>query len=178
MPIFRHLRLLAILDDSENPQMTIDVFPAAARHAELIFRITQAAYAEYADDPQLPFAAHHETIADVRAALERGGAVLAWYEGAVIGTARYRLERAHFVIERVSVLPGFRGCGVASAMLRSLEATARSFGYNKTALCTRQTLPRNLSLYQRRGYEIEQIEACGRVHLVKNLSCSDELVPT
>ena len=149
--------------------MTIDVLPATARHAELIHQIMQAAYAEYPEDETMPFAAHYETVDDVRAALRYGGAVLAWYDGAAVGTARYRLERDHFVIERVSVLPGFRGCGVASAMLRSLEATALSVGCTTTELCARTSLPSNIALYQRRGYEVELIEANGRVSLVKAL---------
>jgi GNAT superfamily N-acetyltransferase len=153
--------------------MTIDVLPAFARHAELIHQIMQAAYAEYPEDETMPFAAHHETIDDVRAALQCGGAVLAWYDGAVAGTARYRLERDHFVIERVSVLPGFRGWGVASAMLRSLEATALSLGCTATELCARTSLPHNIALYQRRGYEVEHIAANGRVSLVK---CLDTLL--
>lgn len=153
--------------------MTIDVFPASARHAELIHKITQAAYAEYAEDEALPFAAHHETADDVRAALGQGGAVLAWYEGAFAGAARYRLDGHHFVIERVSVLPGFRGCGIASAMLRALEATALSYGYATTELCSRLALPRNIALYQRRGYEVDQVDNSGRVVLVKRLSSAE-----
>lgn len=149
--------------------MTIDVFSAAARHAQLIHNITQAAYAEYTENEALPFAAHHETVDDVRAALAHGGAVLAWYEGAVVGTARYRLDGDHFVIERVAVLPGFRGCGAASAMLRALEATALSYGCATTELCSRLTLPRNIALYQRRGYEIDHVDDSGRVSLVKQL---------
>jgi GNAT superfamily N-acetyltransferase len=153
--------------------MIIDVFPATARHAELIYRIMQAAYAEYAQDEALPFAAHLETVEDVRAALQDGGAVLAWYEGVVIGTARYRLDDDHFVIERVSVLPGFRGCGAASAMLRTLESTALSYGYATTELCSRLSLPRNLALYQRRGYEVTQVNDDGRVSLVKHLHVAE-----
>ncbi len=157
--------------------MTIDVFPAAARHAELVYKIMQAAYAEYAENDAMPFAAHQETLDDVRAAIEHGGAVLAWYEGAVIGTARYRLDGAHFVIERVSVLPGFRGCGVASAMLRTLEATASSFGCATTELCSRLALPRNIAIYQRRGYEIDEVDPNGRVTMVKHLRHAEEAVP-
>jgi GNAT superfamily N-acetyltransferase len=157
--------------------MTIDVFPAAARHAELVYKIMQAAYAEYAEDVAVPFAAHHETLDDVRAAIAHGGAVLAWYEGVVVGTARYRLESGHFIIERVSVLPGFRGCGVASAMLRTLETTASSYGCTTTELCSRLTLPRNIALYERRGYEIAHACETGRVSMIKRLSQAEEAVP-
>lgn len=149
--------------------MTIVVLPAAARHAELIHKIMQAAYAEYPEDLTMPFSAHHETVDDVRSALHCGGAVLAWYDGVVVGTARYHLADGHFTIERVSVLPGFRGCGVASAMLHSLEATALSLGFNTTELCSRVSLSRNVALYQRRGYEVEFVDATGRVRLVKHL---------
>ena len=151
--------------------MNVDVFPACERQAELIYRIMRAAYAEYEASADVPFAAHCETIEDVRAAVREGGAVLAHFEGVAIGSARFRFDEAHhFVIERVAVLPGFRGCGAASAMLRVLEATALSYGCLTAELCSRLSLPRNLALYQRRGYEIEQVDSQGRVRLCKRLA--------
>jgi ribosomal protein S18 acetylase RimI-like enzyme len=157
--------------------MTVDVFPAAAHHAALIHRITQAAYAEYAHDDALPFAAHTETLEDVEDALYSGGAVLAWLDGVVIGSARYHMAGDHFVIERVAVLPGFRGCGAASVMLCRLEDMAMSCGCATAELCSRLSLPRNLALYQRRGYEIEHVDNNGRVSLIKQLHPIMQLIP-
>jgi GNAT superfamily N-acetyltransferase len=154
--------------------MNVEVFPACERQAELIYRIMRAAYAEYEANADAPFAAHDETLEDVRAAVRAGGAVLAHFEGVAIGSARYRFdEDHHFVIERVAVLPGFRGCGAASAMLRALEATALSYGCVTTELCSRLSLPRNLALYERRGYAIEQVDSQGRVRLCKRLTLAE-----
>jgi len=114
----------------------------------------RAAFAEYVGqlNPESP--CHTESVEQVEAALLDGGAILAWVDGQAVGSARYALHERGFYVGRVSVLPEFRGCGVARAMMEYMETVARDYGYRAMELCSRLNLPKNIALYERLGYQI------------------------
>ncbi|MCL4248268.1 MAG: GNAT family N-acetyltransferase [Anaerolineae bacterium] len=156
--------------------MNIEITEATAAEAALVHHVMQAAFSQYSQDSFPAFAAHHETVDDVAAAMHQGGAVLAWLWGEAVGSARYRLQPEHFIIERVSVLPEYQGRGIAGAMMSYLETVALSYGYAHVELMTRHSLTKNIALYQRLGYELVETDpATGRVWMTKRLE-ADTLV--
>jgi ribosomal protein S18 acetylase RimI-like enzyme len=114
----------------------------------------QTAFAEYIGQLNPASPCHTETVGDVAEAIHHGGAVLAWKDGVAVGSARYAFYNDAFYVGRVSVLPDYRGMGVASAMMKRLEAIAREYGYEQMQLCSRMNLPKNIALYERLGFQI------------------------
>ena len=154
--------------------MTISIEEASPQQAALVHRIMQTAFAEYIGKLNPASPCHTETVGDVAEAIHKGGAILAWLDGVPVGSARYALYADLFYVGRVSVLPEYRGMGIASAMMEHLEAIARDAGYTQIQLGSRLSLPRNIALYQRLGYEIvrrEQVspDADIQVTMVKRL---------
>ena len=83
-----------------------------------------------------------------------GGAFLVGYrEGiAVCAGGIKRLPDGACEIKRMYVVPGARGQGVARALLRALEDTARSLGYDTARLDTGPRQPHAQGLYLAEGY--------------------------
>lgn len=116
--------------------------------------IMQAAFSEYDGLLNPPPVCLTETVDDVAAAIRKGGALLAWIDGKAVGSARYDIHGGAFHVGRVSVLPTHRGYGIASIMMDYLEQLARTEGYAAMELETRLSLPRNVALYERLGFQI------------------------
>ncbi len=130
------------------------VTDAAPEDAPLVYDIMQVAFAEYLGVLYPPSGVHDETVEDVVDAFKDGGAILAWLGNQAVGSARYTFHDDYFYIGRVSVLPGYRGHGVASAMMNHLEAIARARGYKCLEIGVRMVLESNVNLYKRLGYEV------------------------
>ena len=118
----------------------------------------QTAFAEYIGKLNPASPCHMETVGDVAEAIQYGGAILAWADGVAAGSARYAFHNDAFYVGRVSVLPDYRGKGVASAMMNALETVAREHGYAEMQLCSRMNLPKNIALYERLGFSIVRSE--------------------
>jgi prepilin-type processing-associated H-X9-DG protein len=134
--------------------VTISITEASPQQAALVHGIMQTAFSEYLGQLNPASPCHTETVGDVAKAIHNGGAIIAWVDGEAVGSARYSLSNDTFYVGRVSVLPEFRGCGVASAMMHYLDDLAGGHGYAELELCSRLNLPRNIALYERMGYEI------------------------
>jgi DNA-binding MarR family transcriptional regulator/GNAT superfamily N-acetyltransferase len=84
----------------------------------------------------------------------RGTFVVARLDGTPVGCAALRrIEGTTFEIKRMWVAPSARGLGLASRMLRKLEAIARDFGAETVCLDTNRSLKEAQALYRREGYE-------------------------
>jgi len=127
---------------------------ARADDAALVHRLTQQAFEEYRGRLDPPSSAHDETEAVVAAALEKGGALLAFIDGAAVGAARFVPEDDHLYIGRVAVPPAWRGKGVAMALMLALEQHARRLGIGAIELGVRESLPSNVRLYEKLGYAV------------------------
>jgi putative acetyltransferase len=62
------------------------------------------------------------------------------------------LDEKHGEIKRMYVVPGRRGSGVASAILRHLEVEARSRAWDRLVLETGDEQPDAVRFYEREGY--------------------------
>jgi putative acetyltransferase len=75
-------------------------------------------------------------------------------------------------IKRMFVLPGHRGKGVASLVLKELELWARELNFKKCILETGINQPDALSLYKKNGYKI--IPNYGQYANVENSFCFEK----
>jgi GNAT superfamily N-acetyltransferase len=105
-----------------------------------------------------------------RAVPARSGAVIASVDGTAVGCARWAVRpddaapgagqrddgttrlRTYLYVGRVSVLPAFRGRGVATALMAWCERLAVDRGLHEVRLGVRLGLVRNEALYRRLGY--------------------------
>lgn len=88
------------------------------------------------------------------------------YDGdTVIGTARYRIiERGIAKVERVAVLPQYRGKQVGNAIMAKLEEVAHSQGVSKLVMDAKLAAS---EFYKKLGYETvgEVFEEAGLPHI-------------
>jgi ribosomal protein S18 acetylase RimI-like enzyme len=130
---------------------------ASRADAATVHHITQAAYAEYRGLLHPPSGVDRERIADVERALEEAMAVLAWVGDTAVATGRFRAEAEYLHVERLAVLPAYRGQGIARALLEYCEEFARRSNLPEVRLEARLSLPRNVILYQALGYHIRSL---------------------
>ena len=142
--------------------MRLAVRRARPDELDLVHEIMRAAFAEYEGVLPVASGANSESVSDVRRAVARGGAVLAFHDGQPVGSARFELVPDAVYVGRVSVLPAHRRRGVASAMMRFLEDLAPSLGRGTLRVAVRESLPSNIELYRSLGYEVLSIDAHAR----------------
>ena len=112
-----------------------------------------AAFEEYRGQLDPPSAALDETPNSIRQELSsdyRGA--LAEIGGQVVGCVLFRPEGADLYFGRLSVLPGYRGRGIAAALVRAVEAEAVRRGCPGVVLGVRNALPENQEVFRRLGY--------------------------
>jgi GNAT superfamily N-acetyltransferase len=127
---------------------------ARAEEWELLHRLTQEAFAEYRGRLDPPSGAFDESAMDVMRALEDGGALFAYVGDEAVGAARYRPTPDHLYVGRVSVLPAWRGRGIAVALMLALEQYAPKLRLKAIELGVRESLPSNVKLYEKLGYAV------------------------
>jgi ribosomal protein S18 acetylase RimI-like enzyme len=130
----------------------VDLRTATPADAGALFRLTHAAFLEFAGDVPPP-SALFETEEEVLTELEQGVEVLlAEREGKLLGAVRYRIERGALYFFRLAVSPSARRQGVAGALLLTLEEKAQEAGCTRIWCHVRTKVARNVALYEHRGY--------------------------
>lgn len=139
--------------------MTVEVRPATLADAETIADLIHGAFAEYEDRLDPPSAALSETAEGIAVELagQYGGAVAEVSErpraGRVAaGCVLFRLEGDDLYFGRLSVLPGYRGKGIANALVAYVEGEAARRGCPGVVLGVRIALPSNQRFFARLGY--------------------------
>lgn len=82
--------------------------------------------------------------------------LVAWLDGRPAGCGGWRTLASDDTvaeIKRMYTAPSARGRGVASAVLRALEDSARDVGRKRAMLETGEQQPEAIALYQKLGYE-------------------------
>ncbi len=123
----------------------------------MVHAIMRAAFAEHQGTLPVDSGAHTESVDDVRAVMERGGAILCFLDDIAVGSARFTVEPSELYVGRVAVLPTHRRRGIASEMMRYLEAHAAALGKSAVRIGVRDSLPSNVGLYQSLGYEVVSV---------------------
>jgi ribosomal protein S18 acetylase RimI-like enzyme len=145
-------KIVAMSDPDTSKDARIRIEIVGPDRAEDVLAATRAAFAEYQGVLDPPSGATTESLDDVRAGITEGGALLAWLDGQVVGTGRWRSRGDHLYAERVGVLPGARGHGIGVTLMRAIESAARAAGLAEVRLATRAALWRNLRFYEGLGY--------------------------
>lgn len=145
--------LFRALFDELNLRITL----ATLDDALLVYRIMREAFAEYENVLQPPSGANRETVDDVTAAMQQGGALLVWVGEMPVASARYRLDADALYVGRVAVLPAYRQRGIAKAVMRRMENIARQYGRDTLRVGVRMSLPGNLALYHSLGYSTIEV---------------------
>lgn len=141
----------AELKNSEN---LLEIKLMEPGEVDLIRRIMLAAFGDYKGKLAVPATAESESATRTYQSLAEGGAIIARLEGRPVGSARFQVKPNFLYVERVAVLPEFKGKGVGSAMLEYMDMAARHLERPNLRLGTRGSMQRNVELYQRHGYDI------------------------
>lgn len=132
----------------------LTITQASPEQATLVYDIMLQAFEEYRGKLNPPSGVFAESIDSVLRFMAEGGALLAWEKDAPVGSMRYLFKPDHLYVGRVSVLPAYRGRGIASAMMREVEPIARAHGYSDIRLGARLVLQSNITFYERLGYRV------------------------
>lgn len=135
---------------------SVDVRIANANDTELVLRITKESFLEYSYTG-VPSGALNETVSQIRESIENNEehALLCYVNGTAVGTARfYREDGIYF--RRLGVLPEFRGQGISKIIVSSIERYAKENGETRVWCRTRSDVERNMRLYLKLGFEIEE----------------------
>jgi predicted N-acetyltransferase YhbS len=121
--------------------------------------VLHAAFEEYRALLDPPSGVHRETVESLRTYLARGRLTLALLENDVVGCVLYHAEEHYMYFGRLSVLPAWRGRGIARALIEHVEARARDLGLARVRLGVRIALPHNRAYYERMGYRLVEARA-------------------
>jgi ribosomal protein S18 acetylase RimI-like enzyme len=130
------------------PNGALRVCDAGTADAPVLARLLREAFEEYRGKLDPPSSAHGKTAEAVLRELEGGGALLAEVEGAPVGCVFFHPKEDHLYLDRLAVLPEYRGAGVARRLMDEVEARARG----PVRLSVRCSLAEQQAYYRRRGY--------------------------
>ncbi len=148
---------------AQSRPLPAEAFPVralATADAGEAARVIRAAFAAQSRATDPPSSALRETAELIAAKIAAGGGFGAFDDGRLVAVALWQaVDGDALLIARVSVLPSWRGHGLAGRLVASCEAEARDHGFPRTRLRVRLALPENERLFSRRGYERIGIEA-------------------
>ncbi len=125
---------------------------AVPEDAPLLVRLLREAFEEYRWKLDPPSSAHDKTEDVVLRELGDGGALIAEPSSGPRGCVFFHPRPDHLYLDRLAVLPPFRGQGVARALMEAVEARARALGPTPVRLNVRLTLRALQDWYARQGY--------------------------
>lgn len=120
---------------------------AAPSDLTSILRVTNAAYARYADRMDQPPA---PVLRDHRQEIEAG---LVWVLGEpIVGLIVLVRDGDSLLIENVAVDPPAQGSGLGRRLMEFAERRASESGLRRLTLYTNEVMTENLAIYARLGY--------------------------
>lgn len=136
--------------------MDIAIHHAEVHELRLVYSIMQQAFAEYAGFLYPPSGALQEQEEDLHSMLsgQAGRAIIGRIGALPIASARYFVKRDYVYIGRISVLPDYRGRGIATSLLAFAELEAARLGKHEMQLEVRMSIPANIIMYEKLGYRI------------------------
>lgn len=136
------------------PPAGMSIRTASPADAPVLAEVIAAAFAEYRGQLDPPSAALDETADTIRRELAAGyGGLLVELTGVAVGCVLFRSEGPDLYFGRLSVLPPYRGLGVAAALVAGVESEALQRGCPGVVLGVRIALPENQALFRRLGYD-------------------------
>lgn len=125
------------------------ITPADAAAVAALVRTAFAAQSIVTDP--LP-SALRVTEADVAAHLQTGGGAVVEADGAIVGSVLWTRQDGGLYLSRLAVAPGWRGRGIAKALVAAAEAAARAQNLPRIHLSTRIPLLDNRQLFAACGF--------------------------
>jgi predicted N-acetyltransferase YhbS len=129
-----------------------EIRPASAADIPTIVAVIRAAFAEYEGQLDPPSSAQTKTVESTLQELADGGALVATADEAIVGCVFYHLRVDHMYLNRLAVLPEYRGRGLAGRLIAAVEELARHSGLGRVRLAVRLALAENRRYYERLGY--------------------------
>jgi predicted N-acetyltransferase YhbS len=126
--------------------------PLTTDDAAAAARLIREAFAAQSRATDPPSGALGETTESVSAKLAEGGGAGAEADGALIGVVLWAEKDDALAIGRLSVLPAWRGRGIARALLAAAETQARRRGLARMTLRVRLALGENQRLFAGFGF--------------------------
>lgn len=85
--------------------------------------------------------------------IDLGTVVIAYVNNHPVGCGCFkRSDECTIELKRMFVVPGFRGHGIASSIVRELEVWAKSLAYQYAILETGKKQPEAIAMYHKLGY--------------------------
>ncbi|WP_158630071.1 GNAT family N-acetyltransferase [Cohnella sp. AR92] len=133
----------------------IEIREAAPGDAEVIHSLMMEAFEEFRKAVP-PSSALNETAEGIREALESGkeSAAILYEDNLPSAMIRYKLDGDAIYFFRLSVVPARRKRGLARMLVEWIEQKGRSKGMSRSTCMVRQTVHRNLVMYENMGYEV------------------------
>jgi GNAT superfamily N-acetyltransferase len=122
-------------------------------------RVIRAAFAAQPRSTEPPSSALRETAETIAAKIAAGGGTGAFTDGALVGAILWEIKAGALHVGRVSVVPAWRGRGLAGALIAACESEARRGGLGRMTLRVRLQLPENERLFKRMGFERRAVDA-------------------
>lgn len=119
----------------------------------MLAALIREAFEEYRGQLDPPSSAHGKTVEAVLRELQDGGAFLASSDTGAQGCVFFHPRADHMYLDRLAVLPAFRGRGVARALVEAVENRARQLGHTRVRLSVRLALKDHHVYYRRLGYQ-------------------------
>jgi len=121
-------------------------------------RVIRAAFAAQPRSTKPPSSALSETAGTVSAKIAAGGGVGAFASGALVGAALWEAKGGALHVGRVSVVPAWRGRGLAGALIARCEREAKRRRVGRMTLKVRLALPENERLFERFGFARRELD--------------------
>ncbi|RKH41421.1 GNAT family N-acetyltransferase [Corallococcus sicarius] len=132
-----------------DPSQIREAVPGDAARLSQVLR---DAFEEYRGRLDPPSSAHDKTEAVVTRELQDGGAFVAEADGVLRGCVFFHPKADHVYLDRLAVLPTFRGQGLSLRLMEAVEARARELGHARVRLSVRLALESHHAWYARQGY--------------------------
>jgi len=130
----------------------MEIKEATIDHVQDLHETMILAYQEYIHIPASS-SALDETIESITVKLKSGEEGLLVYDNdKAVASVRYLVEDDALFFERLSVIPEYRGKGIAHLLLETLEEITRAKGYKKIRCKVRMSLTKNMNMYRAFGY--------------------------
>ena len=133
--------------------------PLSPADADDTARVIRAAFAAQPRFTTPPSSALRETDETVAAKIAAGGGIGAFAGGALVGAILWEIKAGALHVGRVCVVPGWRGRGLAGALVEACEGEAGRRGLARMTLRVRLELPENERLFERLGFERRALDA-------------------
>ena len=153
-------------------QQTVKIRNAVRSDAEVISKITKAAFEDYAKHLPSPPEALTETVSDIESDIKEKCVLIAECDGQILGTLRLSIKDGGAYLSRFAVNPDAQSLGIGKQLLNQADIQAREMKADSIRLHTASESQSLMNFYTANGYRILEINTdrgYSRATLIKNI---------